>query len=54
MQKQPAKPGSGDNRQESDSLDDLVRRITPDDRHDETETGKPAGKELWCFIARFS
>ena len=29
------------------SLDDLVRQITPRNRHKELETGKPIGNEIW-------
>ena len=29
------------------SLDDLVRRITPRNRHDETDWGGPLGGEVW-------
>ena len=28
-------------------LGDLVRRITPKNRHGETDWGKPRGKEVW-------
>jgi antitoxin MazE len=28
-------------------LEDLVSAITPKNRHDETDWGKPVGKELW-------
>lgn len=28
-------------------LHDLVTKITPDNRHEETEWGIPAGKEVW-------
>jgi antitoxin MazE len=29
------------------SLDDLVKRITPRNRHAEIETGEPVGNEAW-------
>ena len=29
------------------TLRDLVLRITPENRHSETDWGDPAGKELW-------
>ncbi len=29
------------------SLEDLVSRITPKNRHDETDWDKPAGREQW-------
>jgi len=29
------------------SLEDLVRRITPRNRHGETETGDAVGQEVW-------
>jgi antitoxin MazE len=29
------------------SLDELVSRITPKNRHRETETGAPVGHEVW-------
>lgn len=29
------------------SLDELVDRITEENRHGEVETGEPAGKEAW-------
>jgi antitoxin MazE len=29
------------------TLDDLVNEITPQNRHDETETGCPTGNEVW-------
>lgn len=29
------------------SLDELVARITPKNRHPETDWGKPAGREAW-------
>ena len=29
------------------SLDELVERITPENRHDETEWGGPQGAEVW-------
>lgn len=29
------------------SLDELVRRITPKNRHDESDWGGPLGKEVW-------
>lgn len=29
------------------TLKDLVLRITPENRHSETDWGGPAGKELW-------
>jgi antitoxin MazE len=29
------------------SLDELVDRITPSNRHDETDWGEPHGDELW-------
>jgi antitoxin MazE len=29
------------------TLKDLVLRITPENRHSETDWGDPAGKELW-------
>jgi antitoxin MazE len=29
------------------SLDDLVRRITPANRHSETDTGVRSGDEIW-------
>ena len=29
------------------SLEDLVGRITPRNRHKEAETGKPVGNEVW-------
>lgn len=29
------------------SLDDLVGKITPRNRHDETDWGKPSGREQW-------
>lgn len=28
-------------------LDELVARITPENRHDETDWGRPVGKEVW-------
>lgn len=28
-------------------LDQLVERITPENRHDETDWGEPQGEELW-------
>ncbi len=28
-------------------LDDLLARVTPDDRSEETDWGKPSGKEVW-------
>jgi antitoxin component of MazEF toxin-antitoxin module len=28
-------------------LGDLVARITPGNRHDETDWGEPVGKEIW-------
>ena len=31
----------------SPSLEDLVKRITPRNRHGETETGGPVGNETW-------
>lgn len=30
-----------------DSLDDLVRRITPQNRHHESDWGGPLGDEVW-------
>ena len=29
------------------TLEDLVARITPENRHDETDWGKPIGSEVW-------
>jgi antitoxin MazE len=29
------------------SLDQLVARITPSNRHDESDWGRPAGHEVW-------
>ena len=29
------------------ALDELVAGITPDNRHDETDWGRPVGKEAW-------
>ena len=29
------------------SLTDLLKRITPSNRHDATDTGKPVGQEAW-------
>ena len=29
------------------SLEDLVERITPENRHAEIETGEPVGNEVW-------
>jgi antitoxin component of MazEF toxin-antitoxin module len=29
------------------TLEDLVERITPKNRHSETDWGKPAGNEAW-------
>ena len=29
------------------SLEDLVKQITPRNRHNEVETGKPLGNEIW-------
>jgi antitoxin MazE len=29
------------------TLQELVRRITPENRHTEIDWGKPVGKELW-------
>jgi antitoxin MazE len=29
------------------TLEELVSRITPENRHSETEWGEPVGKELW-------
>jgi len=29
------------------SLDDLLSRITDENRHDEADFGKPEGKEIW-------
>jgi antitoxin MazE len=29
------------------TLKELVSKITPDNRHDETNWGTPAGRELW-------
>ena len=29
------------------SLEDLVQRITPENRHSEIDWGQPVGKELW-------
>jgi len=29
------------------ALDDLVRRITPKNRHDENDWGAPVGDEVW-------
>jgi antitoxin MazE len=29
------------------SLDDLIARITPENRHDLVEWGPPVGKEVW-------
>jgi len=29
------------------SLDELVKQITPRNRHGETETGGPVGNEIW-------
>ncbi len=29
------------------SLDELVRRITPKNRHDESAWGRPVGDEVW-------
>ncbi len=33
--------------QHEPTLQELVQRITPDNRHSETDWGLPAGKELW-------
>ena len=30
-----------------ETLDELVARITPENRHGETQTGKPVGNESW-------
>ncbi len=30
-----------------DELQDLVGQITPENRHEETDWGKPKGKEVW-------
>jgi antitoxin MazE len=30
-----------------ESLDDLVKRITPQNRHDETDWGPAVGRETW-------
>lgn len=29
------------------TLEELVARITPDNRHDETDWGPPVGREVW-------
>jgi antitoxin MazE len=29
------------------TLEDLVRQITPENRHGETDTGTPVGHEIW-------
>ena len=29
------------------TLEDLVSRITPENRHDETDFGPPVGREIW-------
>lgn len=29
------------------SLDELIDRITPENRHEETDWGPPVGKEFW-------
>lgn len=29
------------------TLEDLVSRITPQNRHGETDTGRPVGNEIW-------
>jgi antitoxin MazE len=29
------------------SLDDLVKRITPDNAHGQVDWGEPVGKEIW-------
>ena len=29
------------------NLDELVRAITPQNRHEEVDWGRPAGKEVW-------
>jgi antitoxin MazE len=29
------------------TLDSLVKRITPENRHQEQDWGKPVGKEIW-------
>jgi antitoxin MazE len=29
------------------TLDELVDRITPENRHDEVDWGRPVGKEAW-------
>jgi antitoxin MazE len=29
------------------TLEDLVARITPENRHTETDTGRPVGNEVW-------
>jgi antitoxin MazE len=29
------------------TLDELVERITPENRHDETDWGEPEGREVW-------
>lgn len=34
-------------RRRVDSLDELVGRITPENRHAETDTGAPRGNEAW-------
>ncbi len=33
--------------QHEPTLEDLVRGITPENRHSETDWGLPVGKELW-------
>jgi antitoxin MazE len=30
-----------------ETLEELVRQITPENRHGETDMGKPVGNELW-------
>ena len=35
------------NRANKKSLKDLVAAITPDNRHQEADWGKPVGKEIW-------
>jgi antitoxin MazE len=34
-------------RQRRDTLQELVARITPENRHDELEWGQPVGNEVW-------
>jgi len=35
------------NKRKKPTLDELVAAITPENRHDEVDWGKPVGKEVW-------